>query len=324
MLTAAFRSLISPALELAPQHLLGPARSAARRGGARLARWARSREPLRAPRALRRLGSRAYPPSPAAHLADRHRHRPAQHPRRRLAVGVSFGGPDVAIGMSAALGIGLQNLLEGLAVVAALASINYPRKVAFAVALDLPLEPVSGFMGSPWCRDRPIAAGGLGLRGRGHGRSAPRSSRDPRQGTPRRRHGSAMAGLILMVVIDARLGGRLDPRRRAARQFPWRRSSPRPSAVDASAGRNASAAAPRSGGRRAAGLASMPAPARRLGTVSLTGWRRMRLRPARRARRSARFPPPARSRCCRRAFGDCAPRPPPAASTIAFGRSPSP
>ena len=60
-----------------------------------------------------------------------------------LAVGVSFGGPDIANGMSAALGIGLQNLPEGLAVAAALASINYPRWLAFSVALLTGLlEPV--------------------------------------------------------------------------------------------------------------------------------------------------------------------------------------
>lgn len=65
-----------------------------------------------------------------------------------LAVGVSFGGPDVANGTSAAIGIGAQNLPEGLAVAAALVSVGYSRWLAAALAcLTGLIEPVSGLAG---------------------------------------------------------------------------------------------------------------------------------------------------------------------------------
>ena len=111
-----------------------------------------------------------------------------------LAVGVSFGGPDVANGTSAALGIGVQNLPEGLAVAAALASINYPR-----------------------------------LRGRRHGVGGQRRDHpgDPRQGTPGCGHGIADGGTDPDGGDRRLASGRLIPGRRAAGRLPWRRSSPR-------------------------------------------------------------------------------------------------
>jgi ZIP family zinc transporter len=128
-----------------------------------------------------------------------------------LAVGVSFGGPDIANGTSAALGIGLQNLPEGLAVAAALASINYPRWMAFSVALLTGLlEPVSGFVGIamvswvegllPWAL--AFAAGAMVWVVSAE--IIPETHSKAHQGAAT---GALMGGLILMVVIDAALGG---------------------------------------------------------------------------------------------------------------------
>lgn len=65
-----------------------------------------------------------------------------------LAVGVSFGGPDQAVGYTTAFGIGLQNMPEGLAVALSLAAVGYSRAFAFFIALLTGLiEPVGGFLG---------------------------------------------------------------------------------------------------------------------------------------------------------------------------------
>ena len=61
-----------------------------------------------------------------------------------LAVGVSFGGGDMAAGTATALGIGLQNIPEGLAVAGSLASLGYSRRTAIGaavVSIALPLLP---------------------------------------------------------------------------------------------------------------------------------------------------------------------------------------
>ena len=65
------------------------------------------------------------------------------------AVGVSFGGGDMHQGLSTALGIGIQNMPEGLAVSAAMATLGYGRWPAFAAALASGLvEPVGGLIGA--------------------------------------------------------------------------------------------------------------------------------------------------------------------------------
>lgn len=65
-----------------------------------------------------------------------------------LAVGVGFGGHDIANGTTLAVGIGLQNFPEGLAVAVALLGQNYSRARAFWVALLTGLvEPVGGLIG---------------------------------------------------------------------------------------------------------------------------------------------------------------------------------
>jgi ZIP family zinc transporter len=66
-----------------------------------------------------------------------------------LAVGVGFGGGDVARGAVLATGIGLQNAPEGLAVALALLSGGYSRGYAFVVAsLTGLVEPVTGLLGA--------------------------------------------------------------------------------------------------------------------------------------------------------------------------------
>ncbi len=65
-----------------------------------------------------------------------------------LAVGVGFGGGDIANGTTLAIGIGLQNMPEGLAVAVALLGEGYSRRRSFLVALLTGLvEPVGGLLG---------------------------------------------------------------------------------------------------------------------------------------------------------------------------------
>ncbi len=65
-----------------------------------------------------------------------------------LAVGVGFGGGDIAAAVTLALGIGLQNAPEGLAVALALQSEGYKKTYAFWVAAATGLvEPVAGLVG---------------------------------------------------------------------------------------------------------------------------------------------------------------------------------
>lgn len=65
-----------------------------------------------------------------------------------LAVGVGFGGGDVANGIALAIGIGLQNVPEGLATALALLSIGYSRSAAFlATSATGLVEPLAGIVG---------------------------------------------------------------------------------------------------------------------------------------------------------------------------------
>jgi ZIP family zinc transporter len=65
-----------------------------------------------------------------------------------LAVGVGFGGGDIANGTALAVGIGLQNMPEGLAVAIALLTLNYSRGRALLVAAATGLvEPLGGVLG---------------------------------------------------------------------------------------------------------------------------------------------------------------------------------
>lgn len=66
-----------------------------------------------------------------------------------LAVGVGFGGGDVANGVPLAIGIGAQNIPEGLAVALALLTLEYSKLEALTVAaLTGLVEPVGGLIGA--------------------------------------------------------------------------------------------------------------------------------------------------------------------------------
>ncbi|MCH7905497.1 MAG: ZIP family metal transporter [Armatimonadetes bacterium] len=66
-----------------------------------------------------------------------------------LAVGVGFGSGDFGAGTSLAIGIGLQNLPEGLAVAFPLIALGYSRWKAVGIALATGLvEPVGGLLGA--------------------------------------------------------------------------------------------------------------------------------------------------------------------------------
>lgn len=65
-----------------------------------------------------------------------------------LAVGVGFGGGDVGAGISLAIGIGLQNMPEGLAVAFPLIGLGYSRWSAVGIAtLTGLVEPIGGILG---------------------------------------------------------------------------------------------------------------------------------------------------------------------------------
>lgn len=66
-----------------------------------------------------------------------------------LAVGVGFGGENIANGIALAIGIGLQNIPEGFVVAVALVTERYSRLTAFGIALFTGLvEPVGGLIGA--------------------------------------------------------------------------------------------------------------------------------------------------------------------------------
>ena len=66
-----------------------------------------------------------------------------------MAVGVGFGGGNIANGISLAIGIGLQNMPEGLVVALALVALKYKVWKAFLIALLTGLvEPVGGLLGA--------------------------------------------------------------------------------------------------------------------------------------------------------------------------------
>ncbi|SPF81091.1 ZIP family metal transporter [Pseudoprimorskyibacter insulae] len=65
-----------------------------------------------------------------------------------MAVGIGFGGGDVANGMSLATGIGLQNAPEGLAVALALRGQGFSKGKSVGIALMTGLvEPIGGLIG---------------------------------------------------------------------------------------------------------------------------------------------------------------------------------
>jgi zinc transporter, ZIP family len=128
-----------------------------------------------------------------------------------MAVGVGFGGGDVAKGVSLATGIGLQNAPEGLAVALALRGQGYSRGKSFWVALLTGLvEPVGGVLGAalvsvsvyalPW--GLAFAAGAM-LYIISH-EIIPETHR---HGHQNRATVGLMVGVILMMFLDVVLAG---------------------------------------------------------------------------------------------------------------------
>jgi ZIP family zinc transporter len=65
-----------------------------------------------------------------------------------LAVGVGFGAGDIGSATSLAIGIGLQNMPEGLAVALPLLGLGYSRFQAIGIAtLTGLVEPIGGLLG---------------------------------------------------------------------------------------------------------------------------------------------------------------------------------
>jgi ZIP family zinc transporter len=127
-----------------------------------------------------------------------------------LAVGVGFGGGDVAAGSALAMGIGIQNIPEGLVVALALVAAGYSRGFSAAVALSSGLvEPVGGLLGAglltlsqaalPW--GLAFAAGAM-LFVVSH-EIIPESHR---KGHQREATLGLLAGFIVMMVLDTALG----------------------------------------------------------------------------------------------------------------------
>ncbi len=127
-----------------------------------------------------------------------------------MAVGIGFGGGDMANGLSLATGIGLQNAPEGLAVAVALRGQDYSKLHAFLIALATGLvEPIGGVIGVaaihvsevilPW--GLTFAAGAMIYI----------ISHEIIPETHRHGHQNAattglVIGLILMMVLDVTLG----------------------------------------------------------------------------------------------------------------------
>lgn len=127
-----------------------------------------------------------------------------------LAVGVSFGGGDLARGWTVASAIGLQNVPEGLAVAAAIATLGYSRLRAclFGLASGL-VEPIGGFLGvSAVSLFQPLLPLGLGFAA---GAMIFVISSEIIPETHRKGHeqfatSGLMVGLVVMMFLDVTLG----------------------------------------------------------------------------------------------------------------------
>lgn len=127
-----------------------------------------------------------------------------------LSIGVSFGGGNVANGLSVMTGISLQDMPEGLAVAVALVGRGYSRGRAFVIAmLTGMVEPLGGVLGAaavtissgllPW--GLTFAAGAM-LYIISH-EIVPETHRNGHQD---RATAGLIFGLILMMVLDVTLG----------------------------------------------------------------------------------------------------------------------
>ena len=125
-------------------------------------------------------------------------------------MGVSFGGGEMTNGAATALGIGIQNIPEGLAVAVALASVGYSRLFSFVAAFTTGLiEPVGGFLGiSAVTASSALLPWGLGFAAGAmiwvvSSEIIPETHREGRQNAATT---ALMAGLVLMLCLDWSLG----------------------------------------------------------------------------------------------------------------------
>lgn len=127
-----------------------------------------------------------------------------------LAVGVGFGGGNVANGTALAIGIGLQNLPEGLAVALALLTLDYSKAQALLVAtLTGLVEPLGGLIGvAAVTLAEPLLPWGLAFAAGAmifviSDEIIPETHRKGLQ-----THGTAglMVGLVVMMFLDVVLG----------------------------------------------------------------------------------------------------------------------
>jgi ZIP family zinc transporter len=123
-----------------------------------------------------------------------------------LAVGVGFGGGDMAAATTLAVGIGLQNMPEGLAVATALVALNYGRALAVLVATATGLvEPVGGLLGvTAVTAFAPLLPWGLGFAAGAmifviSNEIVPETHR---KGHARLATGGLMIGLVAMLFLD--------------------------------------------------------------------------------------------------------------------------
>jgi len=127
-----------------------------------------------------------------------------------LAVGVGFGGGDVANGLSLAMGIGLQNIPEGLVVALALLSERYSLKKALLIPLLTGLvEPVGGLIGASVVSvARPALPWGLAFAAGAmlfviSDEIIPESHR---KGFEKEATAGVMIGFVVMMFLDVTLG----------------------------------------------------------------------------------------------------------------------
>lgn len=127
-----------------------------------------------------------------------------------LSVGVGFGTGDTAIGLPLAIGIGLQNIPEGMVVAGALLAEGYSKGRAFLVALLSGLvEPVGGLIGAlaltvaqsllPW--GLAFAAGAML-----YVVSEEIIPESHRIGIENAATGGLLLGFVIMLVLDVALG----------------------------------------------------------------------------------------------------------------------
>ncbi len=125
-----------------------------------------------------------------------------------MSVGISFAG-GLETGLPVAIGIGIQNIPEGLAVAAALFSDGFSRKRAFVIAtLTGLIEPVGGAVGAfAVSRSDSLLPWGLSFAGGAmlyviFAEIVPETHR---QGLERRTTMSLILGFVLMMVLDVSL-----------------------------------------------------------------------------------------------------------------------